>query len=534
MGCSSDCSCCKVDTSGDNSSQNHREERSSVNHIPIGESKTIENNDIINSSQNHREESSSDNHIPVGESITIEKNNIIMSQLIKCVCKIYQTKENTGTGFMCEIPYKNQLLPVLITNNHVLNEKMIKKGKTIKITFNNKKEKKYIKIDNSRKIYTNPYKDITIIEIKKEEDKINDFLDIDDTRTENEYQNEAVYTLQYQSKCKASYNTGKIKSITEGNIIHNCDTDEGSSGSPIISLNNNKVIGLHFGKKNEKMKFGIFIKNIIEEFKKNKKYINKEGDYYEGKWLNELKNGMGIIYYKNGDIKYIGNFENDYLLGFIKYFYKNGNCYNCYLGESKNQLQNGKGIIKDKNKKIVYKGFFEEGKIKGFGIYFDEDSVYEGEWENNKRQGFGIIYYKCNDTKRENKKYYGTFVNGQYDGYGIEFYPNGQRLYKGEYKNGKKDGEGEEFDDKGKGSYKGKYCNGEKINGTEYYNDGKTPKYIGNYKNGKYDGKGTFYEEDGTCYEGYFLNGKKHGDGKVLDKNGTILKGVHYENGEEK
>ena len=206
MGCSSDCSCCKVDTSEDipknylpNSSQNHREERSSDNHIPVGESITIEKNDIINSSRNHREESSSDNHIPVGLSITIEKNNIIISQLIKCVCKIYQTKENTGTGFMCKIPYQNQLLPVLITNNHVLNEEMIKKDKTIKIAFNNKKEKKDIKIVDSRIKYTNPYKDITIIEIKKE-DKIYNFLDIDDTRTENEYQNEAVYTLQYQSK----------------------------------------------------------------------------------------------------------------------------------------------------------------------------------------------------------------------------------------------------------------------------------------------------------------------------------------------
>ena len=46
----------------------------------------------------------------------------------KYVCKIYQT-EKTGTGFMCKIPYQNQLLPVLITNNHILNEEKIKIGK---------------------------------------------------------------------------------------------------------------------------------------------------------------------------------------------------------------------------------------------------------------------------------------------------------------------------------------------------------------------------------------------------------------------
>ena len=93
----------------------------------------------------------------------------------------------------------------------------------------------------------------------------------------------------------------------------------GSSGSPIISLKSQKVIGKHIGsyRNNSKSKKGIFIKNIIEEFKDSIKYFNKEGDYYEGNWLNELKNCMGIIYYNNGVIKFIGNFKNDYLIGII-------------------------------------------------------------------------------------------------------------------------------------------------------------------------------------------------------------------------
>ena len=44
----------------------------------------------------------------------------------------------TGTGFLCKIPFPNQfkLLPVLITNNHILNIDDIKNNKIINISFN--------------------------------------------------------------------------------------------------------------------------------------------------------------------------------------------------------------------------------------------------------------------------------------------------------------------------------------------------------------------------------------------------------------
>ena len=520
MGCSSDC-CCS-------------EEETNENYHPKVE--TDENNqkkEFI-SSQSQRQNTQSNNRYD-GNDVNIDQIEIITSQMKKYVCKIYQTEKATATGFMCKIPYQNQLLPVLITNNHILNEEKIKIGKTIQFSFNDKKIEKTIKIDNSRKKYTNPMKDVTVVEIKEEEDKIDDFLDIDD-KDNVKYKNKNIYVIQYKLDCKCSYNTGKITNINKGNFNHtgdfnhNCDTDKGSSGSPLLSLENQKVIGLHIGRRNN-FRYGIFIKNIIKEFEDNKKFINEKGDYYKGNLLNELKNGIGIIYYYNGDIKFIGNFINDYLEGIIKYMYKNGNnCYNYYIGESKNQLQNGKGIIKDENGSIVYKGFFEEGKIQGFGIYYYEDGCYyEGEWENGLKRGFGIIYYRAGG-----RKYYGTFKDDKYNGYGIELHENGQCIYKGEYYNNEKHGEGQEFDEKGKSCYKGKYQNGLKNGqGTEYYNDGKRVKYMGNFNNGQYVGKGTYYEEDGTHYEGYFYLGKKHGDGKVYNSNNTWQKDVHFENGKE-
>lgn len=40
---------------------------------------------------------------------------------------------------------------------------------------------------------------------------------------------------------------GLINNVNTTNIYHNCNTDYGSSGAPILSLKNNKIIGVHYG-----------------------------------------------------------------------------------------------------------------------------------------------------------------------------------------------------------------------------------------------------------------------------------------------
>ena len=61
---------------------------------------------------------------------SIEITKKIVNQMEKCVCKIYNNG-STGTGFFTKIPYKNEYIKVLITNNHVLNENEIKDGEEI-------------------------------------------------------------------------------------------------------------------------------------------------------------------------------------------------------------------------------------------------------------------------------------------------------------------------------------------------------------------------------------------------------------------
>ena len=119
---------------------------------------------------------------PYIREISIDQMQIIKNQMEKSVCKI-KCNEGFGTGFFCKIPFPNfyNLLPVLITNNHILNEEDLKINNQIILSLNNDLFTYKIYIDNSRKIYTEKeLYDITLIEIKESDGiNLNFFLEID-------------------------------------------------------------------------------------------------------------------------------------------------------------------------------------------------------------------------------------------------------------------------------------------------------------------------------------------------------------------
>ena len=216
--------------------------------------------------------------------LTKEKAKILYSQLDKYICKIYSVNETSGTGFFCKIPFPNEfrLLPVLITNAHVLNTEKFKINQ-IKITLEDDAIEKTLTLNDSRIIYINETIDITIIEIKPDFDKINNFLDVDENiyneSSEEYYKKKEVYILQYPKAQKSSFSLGIIVNIYNNNVRHKCSTEYGSSGSPILNLSNYKVIAIH--KRGTIFNFneGTFIKCVIEDFNRTKNKIldnNKE------------------------------------------------------------------------------------------------------------------------------------------------------------------------------------------------------------------------------------------------------------------
>ena len=195
------------------------------------------------------------------------------------IFKILLDKDASGTGFFSLLPFpnKSQLLPVLMTNNHVLEERHIKVGEKIKLLINDKEQ--YIIIDEKRRTYTNEKYDITIIEIKAEDNLIIKpelFLEIDDFKDEDNFKKETIiYIIHFPLSGKISHSVGSILNINDITIKHFCSTNSGSSGGPIFNINNYKVIGLHKGYiKTGNYNIGLLLKEPIEVFYNKFKDLN--------------------------------------------------------------------------------------------------------------------------------------------------------------------------------------------------------------------------------------------------------------------
>ena len=113
--------------------------------------------------------------------INIENTKKILSQMKNSICKVIRKDGKKGTGFFCNITFNTIIIPVFMTNYHVIDDKYIQENKQIKLTINDDNIIKTIKIDKDRIIYINKEYDITMIEIKQKDGLYGYlFLDIDD------------------------------------------------------------------------------------------------------------------------------------------------------------------------------------------------------------------------------------------------------------------------------------------------------------------------------------------------------------------
>jgi ubiquitin C-terminal hydrolase len=252
------------------------------------------------------------------KSIPLETIKYILGQMEKNICKIRCKYGDYGTGFLSLIPFpdKSKLLPVLITNNHILEKNDITPGKIIEFTVNNDNSFYRIIIDKSRKTYTSEFFDIIFIEIKSNDGlPINLFLEIDDMINNvdpNEaYKGKAVYILHYPYGTKVEYSFGKIENIENNIIRHLCQTEKGSSGSPILNLFNYKVMGIHVGyTEGENWNLGLFIKEPIKEFYDNCMNNNGNNIYnYNNNYMPVGLKNVGKSSYMNAVIQCLSNIK---------------------------------------------------------------------------------------------------------------------------------------------------------------------------------------------------------------------------------
>lgn len=269
-------------------------------------------------------------------------------------------------------------------------------------------------------------------------------------------------------------------------------------------------------------------------------WLYKNGDKYEGTWVNKQMHGNGTYYYANGDIykgdfkhdklegtgtfishtgdKYVGQYVNNLPEGEGTYFFKSGKVeMGLFLkGEYAGDLDkkgcvsgdcvNGKGTyILDNGEKYV--GFMKKGSREGKGTYyFNSGERYTGEWKNNMRNGQGTNYFA------DGEKYEGNWKNDKRNGYGTHTYLDGT-VKTGMWEMGRYVGTG----NNNYGCISGDCENGY---GVYRWPDGE--KYVGTFKNKLRYGKGTNYWPDGRTYVGVWFNDKMHGYGKET-KGETVL-----------
>ena len=218
----------------------------------------------------------------------------IINKVYNSICKIIIQKgeiTSYGTGFFMKV---YDLVKYLITNFHIINPAVMNNN-NIEIEIWNKKRIKLTPNNRIVKYFDRP-RDITIIEIKKD-DEIYDyieFLDYDINYIKNGYQmykNIDVFSIAHPFGKDAVCASGSIINIFNNfEFNHNISTDTGSSGSPIILLNNNpnsiQVIGIHKNSDEKlKLKGGTFIGEIFKEINIDdniKNNNNKKIEIYKG------------------------------------------------------------------------------------------------------------------------------------------------------------------------------------------------------------------------------------------------------------
>ena len=195
-------------------------------------------------------------------------------------------------------------------------------------------------------------------------------------------------------------------------------------------------------KKNKSMK-KININPVLNGFGK---YIDENGNYYEGYFYNGKLNGEGKIIKinENNDksinstkkminkVTYNGNIQNFKKEGFGK-----ETCYEyIYEGNFHNDMKNGKGKINFVNTGDYYEGEFINDKITGYGKYiWSNKHEYIGDFIEGEMNGKGKYIWP------DGNEYEGEYVNNIREGKGKFKWSNGA-IFKGIFHDGKPDGKG--------------------------------------------------------------------------------------------
>jgi len=289
-----------------NHEENRKEEGNLINKINELNEKILKQNELIKKYEKYfkkkEEEKKNKEFI---KPVSIHGTHTILDQMINCVCKI-EIKNKEGTGFFCRIKYEENETYVFMTSYQILDENYYHENDTLTLIIGGSdKYGRYIVLDLKikRRTYFSKKYDLTIIELYKD-DNIYNFLELDDNLLDKEindcYKDLSIYIPHYSSEDSSIVSYGLLKGINNYEIKHTCCIENSSSGSPILNLSNNKIIGMHIQNVvNKNYNLGIFLKYPYKEFLENNK-IKKNLIPYNY-YFYKLKSRIEIFYMKLND-----------------------------------------------------------------------------------------------------------------------------------------------------------------------------------------------------------------------------------------
>ena len=270
-----------------------------------------------------------------------------------------------------------------------------------------------LKFGNRFTKYLEEQKDIAMIEIKESDEIYNDieFLDYDYNCVRKKYsiyKNADIFSIEHPLGYDASCASGTIINIYEYEFDHNISTDNGSSGCPILLLNNNinliQVIGIHKnGYKKLKINGGTFIGEIFD------KELNKENIFRTNEKNNDNKSNNNKSNKNNNNYNYIIseiNIKNEDINKYIRII----NCYEEFMRnnndnkkEFKDEYKNEDEIKKCEikiNDELIPFNYFQ--KFKSKGKYIIKYSF------KNKLNKICYMFHGCNSLITINLSYFNS------------------------------------------------------------------------------------------------------------------------------
>lgn len=290
-----------------------------------------------------------------------------------------------GTGFFMKVKINSIYLSCLLTNFHVIGTQEILNKQIIFLFFGEKEREKKItiKLDTNQRFIKGFSKEIdaTVIQILKSDNiPENKFLNYDlnykSERGYKEYLNKrfclAGYPKSDIAKKERHISSGQITGIIKNyQFLHLLDTNKGSSGSPIILMENKNVIGIHTsGGSNAPINKGLFIGKVIEELNKDEIKINLDHqlllneNIQNNKYFFSLEEYNNEIYNLHQKIAkyYVNQTENMYYVAYIdlnEYLRDT----NIKLEKSREQIMNSLDDFKDiqvNYEKIIRSDFIKD------------------------------------------------------------------------------------------------------------------------------------------------------------------------------